>query len=258
MLMRILPLNDSLESAFWQHVNKAFLDYYFFVVDWKRRREATRIWLALNQQDSIEGMMLVYADRMVQLRGTVEAARELLPRLDIEKAEIQCSPMHKELVLKWFKNVKKASYIFLMTLKKGEENLQITHELVKLAVEDSEDIAALMRHGNPDWWGDATGEDMAQGMDKRLWLGIKIDGRLVSVGGTTIEPMGSNIAPVVTHEKHRNKGYATSIVSALVKQILTSSELALIHVETANTPAVRVYTKVGFKPRRQFFLVKAE
>jgi GNAT superfamily N-acetyltransferase len=258
MLMRVLPLNGSLEPAFWQHVNQAFIDYYFFVVDWKRRREATRIWLALNQQDSIEGMMLVYADRMVQLKGTVEAARELLPRLDIKKADIQCSPTHKELILKWFKNVRKASYIFLMTLKKGEENLRITHEPVRLAVEDSEDIAALMRHGNPDWWGDATGEVVAQGMDRRLWFGIKINNKLVSVGGTTIEPMGSNIAPVVTHEEHRNKGYATSIVSALVKQVLTSSDLALIHVESANKPAVRVYTKVGFKPRKQYFLVKAE
>jgi GNAT superfamily N-acetyltransferase len=256
--MRILPLDSGLEPVFWKHVNQEFIEYYFFILDWKRCREETKIWLALDRQDRVDGMMLVYADRIIQLRGSVEAAGELLPKLDVEKVEIQCPLTHKELILKQFSNVGKASEIFLMSLEKGEENLQITRKPARLAIEDSEEIAALMRHGNPEWWGEVTGEGVAQEMSRQLWLGIKIDGKLVSVGSTTIEPIGSNIAPVVTREEHRNKGYATSIVSALVEQVLKSSNLALIHVESANKPATRVYTKVGFKPRKQYFLAKAE
>ncbi len=132
------------------------------------------------------------------------------------------------------------------------------HATVNLSTEDAEDIADLMRRGNPDWWGDATGERVAKRMNERLWLGVKVDGKLVSVGGATVEDLGSNIAPVVTREGFRNRGYATSVVSALVEQILRKSSLLLIHVESENRPAVRVYSKVGFKPYKRYFLANAE
>jgi len=60
------------------------------------------------------------------------------------------------------------------------------------------------------------------------------------------------------NEGYRNRGYATSVVSALVEQILPESGLLLIHVESENKPAMRVYTKVGFKPYKRYFLANAE
>ena len=106
--------------------------------------------------------------------------------------------------------------------------------------------------------GETTEERVARRIEERLWLGIKVNGRLVSVGGSTVEDLGSNIAPVVTHESYRDRGYATSVVSALVEQILQKSSLLLIHVESDNKPAMRVYTKVGFKPYKRYFFANAE
>lgn len=256
--MRLLPLDFTLEPLFWKHVYQDIPHYYFYILDMKHDRASTDITLALSQQNRIEGMMMVYKGSIVQLRGSVEAAKALLTKLDIEKAEIQGLEAHKALILDKFKKAKRTLELVLMTLRKGEETPQIKHPVVRLSTADAKDIAALMRHGDPEWWGEITSRRIAERMNERRWLGIKVDGQLVSIGGATLDDWGSNIATVVTHEKHRNKGYATSIVSSLVEQILQRSNLALIHVESNNPPAIRVYTKVGFKRYRRCFVARAE
>lgn len=256
--MKVASLDSSLEPMFWEHINQDIPDYYFFILDVKRYRASTNVWLALNKENRIEGMMLIYRRSIVQLRGSVEAARALLSEFDIEKAEITGSEEHRALILDKFKRVKKISELILMTLRKGKETLHTKHRTVRLSVADADGIAALMRHADPDWWGGVTAERIAEGMKDHLWLGIKVDGNLVSVGGATLDDWGSNVGTVVTHERHRNKGYATSIVSALVNQIFQKSSLALIHVESDNHPAIRAYTKVGFKPYKKYFFARVE
>jgi len=95
-------------------------------------------------------------------------------------------------------------------------------------------------------------------MNRNLWLGIIADDRLVSVGNTFLTDFVSNIHTVATHKSHRNKGYATSVVSALLKEILQTNNLALIHVLEDNIPARRVYEKVGFKIYRNYLYGFAE
>lgn len=89
-------------------------------------------------------------------------------------------------------------------------------------------------------------------------VGIRRDNRLVSIGSTRFADIGSNINAIATDEAYRNRGFATSIVSVLTQAILKRSPLALIHVLSDNAPAVRVYSKVGFKPYERYFLVRAE
>lgn len=256
--MKVLPLDSHLEPMFWEHVYQDVSHHYFFILDMKHDRASTEMLLALNEKNCIEGMMMIYKERIVQLRGSVEAAKALLAELDIKKAEIQGLEEHKALILEKFKKAKRTLELILMTLRRGEETLHIRHPVVRLSAGDAEEIAALMRHGDPEWWGEATAKKIADRIHERLWLGIRPNDQLVSIGGATVDDWGSNIATVVTHESHRNKGYATSIVSALVDKILQKSNLVLIHVESDNAPAVRAYTKVGFKPYRRYFVARAE
>ena len=256
--MKVLPLDSKLEPLFWKHVYQDIPHHYFFILDMKRDRSSTKILLALNQENRIDGMMLIYRQSIVQLRGSVEAARTLLAQLDLKKVEIQGLEEHRDLIFDRFGKPKKTLELILVILRRGAETLQIKHPVFKLSTADTEEIAALMRHGDPEWWGEITSKQIAERMNERLWLGIKVDGEMISIGGATVDVWGSNINTVVTHEKHRNKGYATSIVSALVEQILRKSNLALIHVESNNPPAIRAYTKVGFKPYKKYFVARAE
>jgi GNAT superfamily N-acetyltransferase len=254
--LKIISIGEGLEQDFWSHVNQDPLDYYFFILDLKQQREKTKILLAIEEK-KVKGLMLVYADYIVQLRGNKKAVELLLDSVDLEKVELQAPPDCEDIVLRKCKpNVKHE--LVLMSLRKGEENIQIRHSSVRLGVEDAGEVAEIMRKADPEWWGEITAERQKESLEKAFWLGIKRSHKTVSVGNTRFVDFASNIGVVATDEHYRNMGYATSIVSALVQEILKRSSTALIHVLNDNAPAIRVYTKVGFKPLKRYLLMRAE
>jgi predicted GNAT family acetyltransferase len=252
--MRVVALDQSTEKAFWNHVNQDPLNYHFFIFDWKLGKDQTKILLTM-EEGKIEGLMLVYRDYVVQLRGKREAVKLLLDQLNLEKVELQAPLDCEDIVLKKYMP-KIREEMMLMSLQKGEENIQITTEPTRLGVEDAEAIAELMRKADPSWWGEVTAERIRLRIGDAFWQGIRQDQKIVSVGMVRLTDFGSNISVVATHERHRNRGYATSIVSALVKEILKSSQTALIHVISDNAPAIRVYSKVGFKSYKTYLSIR--
>ena len=248
--MRVASIDEGFEQTFWDYANQDPLHYYFFILDMKQRREQTKILLAL-EGTKVEGLMLVYADYIVQLRGSRKAVEMLLDRVDLEKVELQAPLDCEDLVLKKYRPQAKHEMV-LMRLRKGEEMIQVNHEPVRLGVGDAERVAEIMREADPEWWGEVTAERQKERLERGFWLGIKHDGKIVSVGSTQFVDFASNIGVIATEERHRNMGFATSIASALVKEILKKSPVAIIHVLADNAPAVRVYSKVGFKPYRAY------
>ncbi len=128
---------------------------------------------------------------------------------------------------------------------------------MRLGVEDVGEAVDVMRRADPEFWGDLDVERQKLAWKDAYMLGIRQDNRLVSVGLTRFVDIGSNVGAIATDEAYRNRGFATSIVSALAEEILKRSPPALIHVLSDNAPAVRVYSKVGFKPCKQYVLVRA-
>lgn len=256
MSLEIRELEERLEDKFWKHVNQDPLDYYFFILDWKFNRKDTRILLAL-EDERIEGMMLLYKGYIVQLRGGREAAELLLDHLDFEKADMTAPKRCEDLVLKLYEP-KSIQEVILMHMKRGEYRIQKRHETVELSDDHAGQIADLMRTVYPVFWGDTTEESIKESMDRIYWVGIERQGRVVSIANTQFADFGSNIGVVATDEAFRNRGYATSVVSSLVTEILERSDEALIHVLASNHPAIHVYEKVGFKPFKSYLLMKGE
>jgi RimJ/RimL family protein N-acetyltransferase len=253
--MKVVALYDTLERAFWNHIKADELDYYFFVLDWKLRRDQTKILMAM-ENDEIEGLMLIYRDYVVQLRGNQPAVKALLDLLTIQKVELQAPPDCESLVLQKFESPRVKERMMLMRLGRGEENIQVTTTPVRLGNDAAEEIVELMRKADPSWWGETSTENMRKTLPETYWLGIKQDERIVSVGSTRLIDFASNIGVIATEEKYRNRGYATSIVSALITEILKTSPTAIIHVISDNTPALHAYSKVGFRPYKTYLSIR--
>ncbi len=256
-LLEIVPLETALDSAFWEHVGRDIPHYYFFAFDWKYDRDATKILLAL-EDDRIDGMMLIYKKNIVQLRGSCKAVKALLQRLDLLRVELQALELHKEHILERYEP-KIIHNMMLMVLNEGEEMLRLKHPIVMLDASDAEQIATIMMETNLEFWGTTTKQMIVEGMNRGgKWFGMRINEELVSVGGTRLTEWGGVIGAVATYEAHRNKGFAASIVSRLVKHIFADLSMAMIFVLRDNIPAVRVYEKVGFKPYRTYFFIRGE
>lgn len=83
------------------------------------------------------------------------------------------------------------------------------------------------------------------------YLGIRERGQLVAMAGERIRPLGyTEISAVCTHPEYRGRGYASSLVSALIQKITKRDEIPFLHVRTENVGAISVYEKLGFKTRR--------
>jgi predicted GNAT family acetyltransferase len=208
------------------------------------------------QDDEIEGLMLIYRDYVIQLRGNQAAVKALLDLLTIKKVELQAPLDCESLVLQKFESPRIKEKMMLMRLTRGEENIQVTTTPARLGIDDAEEIVELMRRADPSWWGEMSAENMRKTLPETYWLGIRQDERIVSVGNTRLIDFASNIGVIATEEKYRNRGYATSIVSALVTEILKTSPTAMIHVISDNTPALHAYSKVGFTPYKTYLSIR--
>jgi ribosomal protein S18 acetylase RimI-like enzyme len=252
--LKVVSLEDGYEQDFWNRANRDPLDYYFFIFDMKQRHEKTEIFLALEGR-KVEGLMLIYARHVVQLRGTRQAMKALFNRVDLEEVELQAPLDCEDIVLQKYRLWLRYE-IILMRLRQGEENIQIKHTPVKLGGGDVEEVVDLLRKADPEVWGDLDAEQQKANWKDAVLVGTKYKDRLVSVGLTRFADFASNIGAIATDERYRNMGFATSVVSSLVQEILKNSPIALIHVREDNSPAVRVYSKVGFKPYKQYLMIR--
>jgi ribosomal protein S18 acetylase RimI-like enzyme len=251
--LRVFPLGDGLEKTFWAHVNQDPLDFHFFIYDWTFKHAQTRIFMAL---DEVAGLMVVYRGCLVQVRGTREAVSLLLEELDVEGVTVQAPLDCEDIVSAKFAVAEQKGMVNLLSLKKGEENLKVTAKLEKLGVADADEIAELMHEAYPEFWSIFTAEDVADGFEEAFWVGVRREARLVAFGKAVPTPIVGHVAWIATVEGYRNRGYATSVLSTLLKKLLASSSTAIIYVLGNNPTAMHVYSKVGFKLYKRYFYVK--
>ena len=254
--MEIVDLDKELEAKFLEHVHGNPLEYYFYILDWEFNREDSKFLLAREGED-IRGIMLIYKTHVAQFRGSREAVEALFPHLQLRKTDIIVPLDMEDIPLRTYELAEQHELV-LMHLDKGNEKLAKTRETVQASADDAEAMAGLMRETLPEFWGEETGEKIRESMEKTFWLVAKDGDKVVSVGNTFFANHGSNIGVVTTHEAYRNKGYATSITSSLVREIFKRHDKALIHVFTDNHPAVRAYSKVGFSPFNSYVLIKGQ
>ena len=254
--MEVVPLNHAFEPVFWKHVNQDIPHYFFFAFDWKNNKDETDILLALAGR-RIDGMMLVYKKRIVQFRGNREAARVLLEHLDLEKVELQAPKEHKQYILEKYEPTW-SHELMLMVLHKGEEKLHTSYPIAKLDASDAEQITAIMNKADPEFWGEVTTKQITESMSSTNWAGIKLNGELASICRTRLTKQVGHIVTVATRETHRNKGYATSLVSHSVNSILNKTSTAIIYVLNDNQPAIRAYKKAGFKPYKTYYFIRGK
>ncbi len=259
MPIKIVPLDSLKEPIFWNYVMRNVPEHYFFILDWKLNKDKTQIFLALEDSE-ITGLMLIYDQHVIQIRGSSISAELLITKANLENADINAPKEHEAIILKKYEPVTKHDMI-LMTLRKGAEKPRIKHRIEKLKTTDAQQIARLVNESFPELirLRSITPEEIIERIRTDvLFLGIKEQGRLISLGNARVLDFGTNIGMIATREEYRNQGCATSIVSALLKEIFQESQLALIHVLSDNYPAVWVYTNVGFKPYKSYSFIQGK
>ncbi|MFE0463588.1 GNAT family N-acetyltransferase [Kitasatospora sp. NPDC058965] len=85
------------------------------------------------------------------------------------------------------------------------------------------------------------------------YLGVRDGGgALVAMAGERLRPPGwTEISAVCTAPGARGRGHAARLVTELAARIEARGERAFLHVAEANTGALALYERLGFRTRRQ-------
>ena len=82
----------------------------------------------------------------------------------------------------------------------------------------------------------------------KAFFGVFEGPRLAAIGSSMVSvPEAWNLVSIETHKDFRGKGYATEVTSALVERALHDTETVTVTVVKDNEPALRTYSKIGFR-----------
>lgn len=84
------------------------------------------------------------------------------------------------------------------------------------------------------------------------YLGVFDDAGLVAMAGERMHaaPL-REVSGVCTHPRAQGRGLARALVERLVRRMLGRGEIPFLHVMTANTGAIRLYEKMGFRRHQE-------
>jgi GNAT superfamily N-acetyltransferase len=87
------------------------------------------------------------------------------------------------------------------------------------------------------------------------FFGIFESGRLLAMAGQRLHLPGLvEVSAVCSHPDARGRGYARTLMSEIMADILRRGETPFLHVFADNHPAIRVYETLGFILRRSLHL----
>ncbi len=239
---RVTPEN---EDIFYDYIKNNFAEYFFFHVDYAQYPKITEIYMALDNKEKIQGMVLIWKNRRIQLRGTAVSLEFLLNGKSYNPISITGFENHKKLISKFFPDYKKEISLYRMGLKKGDQKDFEKYKFQKLNVSYREEIASLMRIADPIFWGLRNPEDILID-ENNIWYGILKKKDLICIVGLWKYENIGYIAVVGTHPDYWNQGYASSLISSTLKELLQDNEQSFITVRKANAPAIHTYKKLGF------------
>jgi ribosomal protein S18 acetylase RimI-like enzyme len=243
--MRAVRLDISLEDAFIDLVSTDPVRYHSFL-EAKLSGRGT-IFLAI--EEDIRGMMFVSEGR-AELDGNGAAVRTLFDLLP--EGEWTLS-VPAGTALPPISGMRRSSDDLILRLSLGPRTeTPPAQETTMLDRGDADEISSLLAEVDPVHWSRHTPEAIQGMMDSTIWLGARVEGRLVSVGCARVTEAGSNIYILATRKGHRGMGLGRSLLSSFILLALKKSDVVMIHVLPENVRAMGLYRSMGFRPHHSF------
>jgi GNAT superfamily N-acetyltransferase len=95
----------------------------------------------------------------------------------------------------------------------------------------------------------------AEAVANGVYHGIRLGGRLVAAAGTHVispEARLAVVGNVMTHDSHRNRGFAKITTSAVTAELLRTCDRVVLNVRADNPPAIAAYLALGYREHVRF------
>jgi len=255
--LQVVLLDKSVEKELFEFMNQDRIRNFWGVYDLKHARDKTRTWAAFHNKNVV-GYLVEHEKRILHTRGNAECVAPLLKKTDLTTPRFNIEPAHLAGVKILYKPIEptdettrgKVTTYLLMKVRADNFRPTMIHSVQEMGKEDNEVVSNFL------------GRELSRTADllKGLAYGLYENGQLVSFAAAPemLEDLAI-IRGVYTAPNLRGKGYATSVCSALVRRLLEKGMEVILYVAKDNTPAIKVYRKLGFRETGHIFLTfKAE
>lgn len=151
------------------------------------------------------------------------------------------TPDHLQLSQQWL--ILNDHELLQMVCEEGVEGLDPSVPLAKLGEKDIPAMLELTELTKP-------GPFISKTIDFGGYFGVFEGEKLISMAGKRLSPDPfTEISAVCTHPDFLGKGLSTKVVQVVIEEIQTEGKTPFLHVYPENTPAIKVYSKLGFQPR---------
>lgn len=124
-----------------------------------------------------------------------------------------------------------------------------------LSKADLPEVSALFDEGYPGNWFEP------KVLDTNQYVGLRVDGALVSVAGVHVYSPVYRVAAlgnIVTHPDYRGKGYGRTITGQLCRRLLSTVDHIGLNVKADNNAALACYASLGFEIIDSYGQITAE
>ena len=245
-------MNENLEHRLFEFMNRDKISHFYDIYDLTYLREKTRTWVALSN-NKLMGYMVEYDKRILTMRGDEKCITSLLKNTELPVPIFNIEPKHLTAVKRLFEPTEPPDKMTIgkittfLTMKTSPDTFKpvIRHTVQELKRDNAKALGELF----------GAEPQRVQDLLRGLTFGIFKGSKLVSAAASPemLEDLAI-IRGVQTAPEERNKGYSTSVCSALVQQLIKQGKDAMLYVSKDNPPALEVYKKIGFKETGHKFL----
>ncbi len=226
----------------------------FVLHDLSHDPDRTELWTA-RVGGQLRAHLLIHDAREIEVKwvhlfGGPDAAEELLAHLPTRRTVVITEPALVSRVTDRFG----ATGIYredIMATERGSARPVGSVLAVRLTGKSAEEYARLVASPAIPL-NERVVADHRRHLDDDVVYGVFEDGVLVSVAGTLVRtPEVWIVGGVRTLPRHRRKGYAAQVTSAVTKEALDAVGLAGLYVRQDNDNAIRLYERLGYRKVRE-------
>lgn len=211
--------------------------------------DTARWWVARRGHEIVGAALLVEVlpFRPCFAMGESEALAEIF-RAIREPRLIVATPPRGRIAVEQTYRFERVDVMLRMSTDRRSFRARSSHPLTRLGPGHLEDVVQLYGEASRSYF-------TPQRLAREIYFGIYDAGRLASAAGTHVRSGDAGIAAVgnvLTRVAYRDRGMATSVTSAVTEAALADHRDVVLNVRQNNTPAIRVYERLGYQTHATF------
>ena len=246
MIFKLRDLNIELWRRLVQLYKGDPLNHVYIFYDIIYEPDITEVYIDY-EDGEIKGYILIYYGFKIPAAHAYGRITGLLNEIPLKTLRFHVREGHLKTVISFLKNrgeIEEAGHFLDMAVNKEDFKPYFSEKAVPLTKKNLRDYYEIKRQRSSE----LTLESAKHLLSKRLYYGLYHNKKLVSIACAYLRlPEVWVIGDVYTDPAYRGRGYAKTVTSAITERALKCGARALLHVKEENTPAVRVYKRLGYK-----------